>query len=174
MPAKLLAPAALAFAVAAAAQTPPPPVPAGAKVNAQPYLDTAGQSDVFEITSSQIALRKSANPAVRRYATEMIRHHTMTTNDALAAAKAGGVLPPPPVLNAQYRAMISELNAAGAADFDRLYVGQQALSHRGALELTTGYARTGDNPALRNAARRTVPIVKRHLDEVEAMRARMM
>lgn len=161
--------ASLLVAAPLAAQLPPPPIPPEAKMQAMPYLMTAGMSDVYEITSSQIALQKSQDPAVRRYATELIGHHTMTTNATLAAAKKGGVTPPPPVLNAQFRAMISELTAAGPGDFDRLYLGQQVPAHQDALELQTAYARSGDVPALRASARAAVPVVTRHLREARQM-----
>jgi putative membrane protein len=38
----------------ALAQTPPPPPPAEARVQAAPYVIAAGQSDLYEINSSQI------------------------------------------------------------------------------------------------------------------------
>ncbi len=172
--ARLTAAAALlATSALATAQSPPPPIPAEAKMQAVPYLENAGMSDVFEITSSEIALTKSQNPMIRTYATELIGHHTMTTNTALAAAKKGGVMPPPPVLNAQFRALVSELNNAPAADFDRIYIAQQIPSHQGALDLQTGYAANGDNASLKAAARASVPIVRQHLDEANKLQARM-
>jgi predicted outer membrane protein len=39
----------------------------------------AAQSDAFEIASSQLALERSRNPTVRRYAENMIRDHGMTS-----------------------------------------------------------------------------------------------
>lgn len=171
-PAALLAVSMLAGA--AVAQTPPPPIPPAAKAQAMPYLETAGMSDVYEITSSQIALQKSQNPQVRDYATRLIGHHTMTTNTTLAAAKAGGVAtPPPPVLDARFRTLIGELLAAPAADFDRVYFAQQVPSHQGALELQTAYSQGGDVPTLRANAKAAVPIVQQHLDEAVKMQASM-
>lgn len=163
----------VALAVPAAAQLQPPPAPPEAKTQAQPFLAAAGMSDVYEITSSQIALQKSSNPALKRYATELIGHHTMTTNNALKAAKAGGVTPPPPVLNAQFRALISELQNAGPGDFDRLYIGQQIPAHQGALELQTAYSKGGDVAPLRAAAKGALPFIKQHLAEAQTMQRTM-
>ncbi len=169
----LLSAAALLAAAPASAQLQPPPVSAPAKSQAMPFLMEAGQSDTFEISSSQVALKKSRDPQVRRYATMMIDHHTGTTNQALAAAKAGGVTPPPPFLTPPYRAMIAELDAAAPDQFDRIYLGQQVPSHRGALELQTGYAAQGDVAPLRATAKAAVPIVRQHLTDAERMLARM-
>ena len=165
--------AALCLAGAASAQLQPPPVPQAAKAQAMPFLETAGMSDVYEITSSQIALMKSQNPQVRELATRMIADHTMTTNTALAAAKAGGVMAPPPVLDTQFMGLIAELNQAGPADFDRIYLGQQLPAHQGALDLQTSYASNGDVASLRSAAKSAVPIIQAHLDMITKIRSGM-
>jgi predicted outer membrane protein len=54
--------------------------PASAQVmDSQTYRMMAAQSDAFEIASSQLALERSRNPVVRRYAENMIRDHGMTS-----------------------------------------------------------------------------------------------
>ena len=162
-----------ALSAPALAQLQPPPAPPEAKTQAQAFLMDAGMADVYEITSSQIALQKSQNPALKRYATELIGHHTMTTNNALKAAKAGGVTPPPPVLNAQFRALVSELQNAEPADFDRLYIAQQIPAHQGGLELQTAYSPGGHGAPLRAAAKGALPYVKQHLAQAQAMQRTM-
>lgn len=170
------------FVLAAALALAAPVLPAAAQMMDQPpapatvapgYLFRAGEGDVFEITSSQIALQRSQNPALRRYAQMLIDHHSRTTNLALATAKQAGVAPPPPILQAPKRDMISQLLAAPAGDFDRTYLDQQVQSHQEARALHQGYAASGDVPALRRTAAATVPIVQRHLDEVTRMRGSM-
>ena len=60
-------------------------VPASAQVasaqvmDSQTYRMMAAQADAFEIASSQLALERSRNPAVRRYAETMIKDHGMTS-----------------------------------------------------------------------------------------------
>lgn len=164
--------AALLTATAAAAQPSPsnPPPPAPRPTNAaMPFMMLAGESDVFEITSSQIALQKSRDPQVRRFAAMLVEHHTETTNTLLARAKAAGLTPPPAVLGPQKRRMIDELNAAPAARFDQVYLQQQVPAHEEALALMTNYARSGDTPQLRTAAQAAVPIVTQHLEEARRM-----
>lgn len=163
--------AAIVFAaVPAVAQKAPPPPPPGATTQSAPYLATAGAGDVFEITSSQIALKRSQNADVKRFASMLIDHHTRTTNATLAAAKEAGVTPPPPVLNAGYRAMIAELNSVPASRFNAVYLGQQVPAHQAALKLHTGYGARGDQAPLRASANSAVPIVQSHLDEAQRLR----
>lgn len=152
---------ALAAPAGALAQHPPE-----ARTSAQPFIFHAGMGDVFEITSSQVALMKSQTPAVRRYAQMMIAHHTDTTNGVLASAKRAGITPPPPVLDQRHRDLITQLMNAEGAQFERTYWQQQLQSHEAALALMQGFAANGDTPELRAAATATIPVVQMHLTEV--------
>lgn len=160
---------ALAFAMAApfaSAQSPsdpPPPMPGPTDV-AIPFMQTAGEGDVFEVTSSQIAVKRSTTPAVREFASMLIEHHTMTTNVMLTQAKAAGLAPPPAVLGPVKREWIDALLAAPIADFDRVYLSQQVPAHEEALRLHSAYASTGDTPELKTAATGAVTIVRDHLE----------
>ncbi|MDQ0838683.1 DUF4142 domain-containing protein [Sphingomonas faeni] len=152
-----------------AAQTPPPPPPAEAKSSAAAYVAAAGMSDLYEINSSQVALQKSQTPAVRKFATMLIKHHQKTTAATMAAAKKAGLTPMPPALDAGATASINELQTASAADFDRLYLGQQVPAHQAALDLHQSYAAGGDQAPLRASAKAAVPIVKQHLNAAMKM-----
>jgi putative membrane protein len=155
--------AAMTTATPLFAQTPPPPPPAEAKTSAMPYVMAAGMSDLYEINSSQIALQKSKTPAIRSFATMLIKHHTMTTAATMKAAKKAGLTPPAPALDAGATASITELQSASAADFDRLYIGQQIPAHQAALDLHQSYSTGGDQAPLRMTAKTAVPIVKQHI-----------
>lgn len=166
------------FAVAAVATAAVVPLAAPARAQmamaptttqAMPFLMMAAEGDIFEITSSQVAVMKSQNPQVRSYATMLIDHHTMTTNTALRQARAAGITPPPAILQEEKRDMITQLLGAAPADFDRVYLTQQVPSHEQALALQTAYARNGDTPQLRAAAADAVPFVSRHLADARRM-----
>ena len=164
-----LALAIVAPLVPAVAQTPPPPPPPEAKTMASPYVMAAGMSDLYEIISSQVALEKTQNPAVRKFADMLIMHHQKTTAATMKAAQKAGLNPPPPALDAGATASINELQTASAADFDRLYLGQQIPAHQAALDLHQSYASGGDKAPLKMSARSAVPIVKKHLDAAMKM-----
>ncbi|MBM1169739.1 DUF4142 domain-containing protein [Microvirga arabica] len=70
---KYVALAALFASVSAA------PASAQMVLDSQSYRMMAAQSDAFEIATSQLALERSRNPTVRRYAQQMIQDHSMTS-----------------------------------------------------------------------------------------------
>jgi putative membrane protein len=149
----------------------PTPPQAAATQQAQAYLFHAGAGDVFEITSSMVAIQKSQNPQVRAFATMLIDHHTQTTNQSLAVAKGAGVRLPPPELSAMQKSMIGQLMAASGASFDQLYLQQQVPAHQQTLSINGGYARSGDVAALRQNAQGAVPVIQAHLAQAQQLLA---
>lgn len=141
--------------------TPTPP--------ASEFLIFAGAGDLYEIESSRVVLETTSNPDIRRFAEMMVQHHTKTTQDAAAAARAAGLQPAPPMLDPPKAAMIEALRGFTGVERDRLYLAQQQMAHKEALGLQKTYADTGDTPRLRAAASATVPIVERHLAEIERL-----
>ena len=155
---------------AATAQLPTPPQSA-ATSQAMAYLFYGGAGDIFEITTSMMAIQHSQNPQVRAFATMLIDDHTRLTNNALATAMAAGVTPPPPELSPAQKAMIGQLIAAGPAGFDRAYLSQQVPAHQMALSMNQGYAAGGDVPALRQGAQAAVPVIQGHLAQAQQLLA---
>ncbi len=124
-------------------------------------------SDAFEIESSRLALSRSLNPAVRRFAQRMIVDHVAT-----AQAIMGGVPLTPGMalpLDARHAALLAQLQSVSGRQFDRLYATVQLQAHQEAVGLFQSYAVAGSDPAWVNFARQSLPILQQHL----AMAARL-
>lgn len=141
---------------------------ATAPVNAATYLQMAASGDQFEIQSSQLALQKTQEPALRSFAQMLIDDHTSLSSTLANAARTAGLTAPAPVLSAKHSQMLDALRAAGA-DFDTTYRQQQVLAHAEAAGLHRSYATSGDVAVLRTAAAATLPIVERHLQQAQSM-----
>lgn len=141
--------------------------------SAMPYVMMAGASDLYEIQSSQMAVQRATRPEVRQYAQMLIQHHQMTTRQVMAAARAAGMNPRPPMLMPMQRQMLNQLRGASGSNFDRTYVLQQVPAHEMALALHSNYARSGDRPQLRAVASQAVPVVTQHLQQARQMMGMM-
>jgi putative membrane protein len=148
----------------------PTPMP----TDAATYGRMAAASDLFEIQSGQMAMQASMNPDVRGFGRMLVDHHAMTTNELTRAARAAGMQPPPPMLDARKQAMLDQLRGTPAGSFDAVFLQMQMTAHQEALALHSTYAASGDVPALRAAAARAVPIVRQHLEQATAMHHRGM
>lgn len=164
LPYTLVVAAALAGAV-----TLVPPAEAQRGGDGPAFVAKAGAGDLYEIQSSQIAVRRARDPRVRAFAQMLITHHRQTTRQVGAAARQAGLRPRPPALEPAQRRMLVELQRAPAGGFDRLFLSQQIPAHQEALGLHRNYARSGGVATLRRAAAGAVPIVQSHLTQARRL-----
>lgn len=162
-----------AFAAPAAAQPagaqPAAPAPV-APTTATEYLMQASSGDQFEIQSSQHALQMSQDTAIKSAAQMIITDHTRLSNELKAAATSAGIAPPRPELMPRHAQMLDRLKRTRAAGFDQAYRQAQVVAHQEALALHRTYAERGDNPALKQAASRAVPVIEGHLQHVQSLK----
>ncbi len=132
------------------------------------YVAKAGAADKFEIQSSEMVMN-SKNPKVRDFAAKMVQDHTKSTNMVKAAAMKSGMMPKPPMLDAQQSAMIAELRKLNGPARDAAYIADQKKAHQMALNLHQTYASTGTDPNLKMAASNIVPVVQGHIQMLQSM-----
>jgi putative membrane protein len=128
------------------------------------YVEKAAIGDMFEIQSSQLALKQAQNPDIKTFAQRMITDHT-TSSEALKAGiqSAGLDVKAPDKLDKAHQAKLDNLKKANGKDFDQAYMRDQLAAHKEALQLHKTYADKGDNPVLKKTAANTATIVEHHL-----------
>lgn len=132
---------------------------------AQDFSQAVAMSDMYEIQSANIALKRAEGAPTREFAQMMINDHTRSTQalkDAVAAS--GQTLAMPERLDSEHQAQIGILEGLNGSDFDREYLSQQMAAHRRALDLLKAYGGDGDVAELRQFAQATIPIVQKHHD----------
>ena len=72
-----------------------------------------------------------------------------------------------------HQGMLDDLRGAKSADFDHRYISQQIAAHKAADTLFHGYAKDGDNAAIREFAAATEKDIKMHLSMAQKLDARM-
>jgi putative membrane protein len=145
-------------------------VPAAAQVmTPTEYVATAGASDLYERTSSQVVLETTTDPKVRNFASMMIGQHAKSTADVKAAAQRSHVTLPQPKLNPLQAELVAELRAEKGQSRDAAYVAQQKAAHGQALNVQKAYAMEGTAPALKAAVAAIVPVVQSHIDMLKTM-----
>lgn len=147
---------------------------AGSALPTPDYLTAASQSDQFEIQEGQLAQTMGKSSKVKAFGKEMVRDHTKSTKDLMAAATKAGMTPAPAPLRPDQQQMIAALQATSGADFDRTYIQQQTQSHQEALQVHQGYAQGGSDKTLKAAAAKIVPVVQSHLNMLQSMQSMAM
>jgi putative membrane protein len=136
----------------------------------QGFVTGAAISDMYEVEAGKIAEARATNPDVKAFAAKMVQAHTETT------AKLKSILgnmkhqPAAPAhLDDRRQGLIDDLRGAKTADFDARYMSQQVDAHKEALILMQGYAKDGNNAAIKSFAAETAPVVREHLNMADPL-----
>jgi putative membrane protein len=131
--------------------------------NTQDFIQNAVIGNRFEIETSQQALEKSKNGAVRDFAQKMVDDHMKAgqkLKDTLQREGLAGLAPT--TVDADHRKIENRLARDRADKFDRDYVAAQVDAHKDAVSLFKRYSRNGDDAGLRYVAGRLLPTLREH------------
>ena len=133
--------------ILAALLTTVPGLAAAQSMTGRQYVRMAGASDQYEIQSSRLVLQTTRNPALRRFASEMVRDHNKSTADVKRAAMQGRIMAGPPHLDAMGARNIAQLRRARGVARDALYIQQQKVSHQQGAGAATGICEQRRRPS---------------------------
>lgn len=136
------------------------------------FVDAAAISDMYEVTAGKIALQRAQSPAVKDFAQKMVDAHTATTEKLKTIIASNNInVTPPAHVDQRRQGMLDDLRGAKAQDFDHRYISQQVAAHKEADILFRGYARDGDNAAIKDFAAATDKDIKMHLSMARDLNA---
>jgi putative membrane protein len=135
------------------------------KMSAADFAKTASIAGMFEVQSSTLALEKSKNQQVKEFAQMMVTDH-QKANAKLKQIQPGNVATS---LDETHADIMDRLKKAPPDTFDTTYVAEQTAAHQQAVDLFSGYAADGDDPALKDFAQETLPTLKSHLELVKKL-----
>jgi putative membrane protein len=136
------------------------------------FVAAAATSDMYEVTAGKIAMQRATSPAVKEFAQMMVDAHTKTTAKlkGIIAENKIAAMPPAHVDNRR-QGMLDNLRGASMNDFDHRYITQQVAAHTEADILFKGYAKDGDNAAVKEFAGTTDKDIKMHLSMAKKLDA---
>jgi putative membrane protein len=141
--------------------------PSASSLDAE-FITKAAQSDMTEIQTSQLALRKSKNKSVRDYAQMMIKHHTESSKELKPIAQSKRV-PMPRNIGPENTALLTNLRKVNGSQFDQAYMQGQVQAHTKTQAEYQKYLDQGQDPQLRAFATKISPLVAQHLEMAQKM-----
>ncbi|HWE46469.1 MAG TPA: DUF4142 domain-containing protein [Caulobacteraceae bacterium] len=134
------------------------------------FLRDAAVSDMFEIRSSELALKVSTDAQVKKFAHHMIVDHTRLSREMKGAASQAGLAADLPTdLDGAHQTMLGDLRSTKPEDFDHKYLEDQRKGHEEAVGMFKAYADKGSDPTIKAAAAGALPVIQGHLEEVKAL-----
>jgi len=141
----------------------------GVPPSTEDFVKEVARSDMFEIHSSKLALKKGDAQA-KEFAQHMITDHQKTTAELKGLIKSGKVsVQPPADLGQPLQTRLDKLKKETGHDFTSNYDEDQVSAHQDAVSLFGRYAKDGDNPDLKDWAARTLPTLQKHLEMAQAL-----
>jgi putative membrane protein len=134
------------------------------------FVTKAAIGGMFEVKSSKLALKRSTNPEVKKFAQMMIDDHTKA-NEKLKSIlhdKQEDDLVPT-ALDKHHQAKLDALKSSD--NFDADYLQAQKDGHTKTIALFESYAANGDDEDLKDFATKTLPTLKKHkahLDKINS------
>lgn len=122
----------------------------------------AAVANLFEIRSSEIALKRGNNAWTKHFAKDMIRDHSGSFEELRLVAKRKGLMVSK-TLPAKQSMVLRKLETCPRSQFDAMYRMAQIKGHEETtMALSTGI-KYGKDADVRNYLIKTLPIVKAHL-----------
>jgi len=97
-----------------------------------------------------VAQQKATNPAVKAFASKMVKEHKAMTASMKPFAEKWG-LNPPVALDSDHQKELDKLNGLSGNDFDKEYMDQMVSDHDKALDAFTDEAKNTKDAAFKAA-----------------------
>jgi putative membrane protein len=132
----------------------------------------------WDIETSQLALKKSRDPEVRRFATMMVNDHRAARQLGRDLAHKLAVTPTPPgndfALAKDHVAIMKTLGAADGKAFDRAYVDHEVAYHQAVIDaVTTQLLPATKNAELRALEEKVAPNFQAHVAAGKALQQKL-
>jgi putative membrane protein len=132
----------------------------------------------WDVETSQLALKKSKNADVRRFATMMVNDHRAVRQLGRDLAHKLGVTPTPPgndfALAKDHASIMNTLRGASGAAFDRAYVDHEVTFHQAVIDaVTTQLLPATKNAELRALEVKVAPNFQAHLAAGKAVQQKL-
>ncbi len=125
------------------------------------FINDAASAGMFEVQAAQLAQTKAQDPQNKTYAQQMIADHEKNNRQLMQIAQTKGVSPPTK-LDAKHQALLTKLQKADGADFDRQYGMIMDQSHAEAVRLFERGEKQVKDSELKSYISQTLPTLQQH------------
>lgn len=136
------------------------------------FLTLAAHGSHAELSTSQLALQKATDPAVKQYAQMMVTDHTQQNQTLMALAKSKGMSVPARPDEAHVK-MAATLSKLSGKEFDAEYMSMMVADHAKLLSKMQDKAKMAKDPEVQQWASQQVPILQAHLDQARQINQRL-
>lgn len=133
------------------------------------FVIKAAQSGRAEVETSKLAMSKSQNDEVRKFAGRMVDDHAKA-NEQLAQIARNNGIEVPTTPDPAHQKIVQRLQGLQGAEFDKMYAQEAgAKDHQAAVNLFQSEAKSGRDAELKKFAGQTLPTLQEHRQMAQAL-----
>ena len=143
--------------------------PAGGKAltaDDREFVEQALHGGMFEVKSSELALKEQVSSETRSFAQMMVDDHGKANRELEGLASKKG-FHAPVGLDTDHQKKLDKLATLDGSAFEQAYLDAQREGHDAAIELFERAAKDCKDPELKSFASRTLPTLRKHRAELD-------
>ena len=134
------------------------------------FWTKAAQGGMAEVELSKLALQKSTNADVKKFAQMMVTDHTKANDELKSLAGKKNVVLPTDI--GSHKSTLDDLNAKTGAEFDKAYVEAMVDDHETDVDLFEDNTDNSDAD-IKAFTTKTLPTLKSHLEMIKGIQGKM-
>jgi putative membrane protein len=132
------------------------------------FVMKAAAGGMMEVQGGNTAQQNAMSDRVKNYGAMLVADHSKANSELMALASARG-LTPPADLPADMKKHLDMMAKMKGKSFDRQYISMMLTDHKKDVADFEKQANGGNDPELKAFAAKTLPVLKMHLDSVQAL-----
>jgi putative membrane protein len=134
------------------------------------FWSKAAQGGMAEVELGKLALQKSQNADVKKFAQMMVTDHTKANDELKALASKKNVTLP--IDLGSHKSTLDDLNKLSGAEFDKEYVEAMVEDHETDVDLFEDNTDNSDAD-IKAFTTKTLPTLKSHLEMIKGIQSKM-
>jgi len=135
------------------------------------FMKNAADGGLAEVEMGKLAAKNAENPEVKKFGQMMVDDHTKANNELKALAAKKNVTLPTDM--GSYKGDVDDMSKLKGADFDKEYVDHMVDDHEDDVAAFEKQANNGTDPDVKAFAAKCLPVLKKHLEAIKAIQAKM-
>ncbi len=136
------------------------------------FMHEAAIGDAAEIELGQMAQQQASDPQVKSFGRRMVKDHSQA-DDLLKNVAASQHVSLPTDLDPKHNDVKQSLSKLSGPAFDRAYMQMMVIEHTQDVSKFRQEASQAHDPAVKNFAAQSVPILESHLNEAKQIAAKL-
>jgi putative membrane protein len=135
------------------------------------FMKDAAQGGMAEVKMGELAAKNAKDPKVKKFGRMMVTEHGAAGKDLEALAKKKNITLPTDI--GSHQSTYDKLSKMTGPDFDKEYVNEMVSDHESDLKTFEKQAENSSDPDVKAFAAKGVAMIKKHLEAINAIKAKI-